>query len=257
MSFFSRLFGKKGEDQDMDEDRPLLGDLSFLGADMHSHFIPGIDDGAQTIEDTLFLLQQMKALGYKTIITTPHTMIDFYPNTTSTITEGMEKVKALIAEHNLGLSFKAASEYYIDDYFMNLLEKQPLLTIYKNEVLVEFSMMFEPPMLKQVLFNMQTNGYRPILAHPERYLFYAQKMDKYQELKDRGCLFQMNLLSLTGYYGKGVAAIAEKLLEKGMYDYCGSDMHHEKHAKALQNLTRSKVYKDIKAYPFLNNRLCF
>src|SRR5262249_54737378 len=146
---FSRLFGRKrNEDAEYELPVPENANWAFLGADMHSHFIPGIDDSAKTIEEILALLRAMKNMVYKTIITPPHVMIDYYPNTTAIIQAGLQKVQDALKENNIELSVKAAAEYYIDEHFISLLDNnEPLLTIYQNEVLVEFSMMFEPPML--------------------------------------------------------------------------------------------------------------
>lgn len=254
---FSRLFGrKKNEDNQYDLPVPQVASWSVLGADMHSHFLPGIDDGSKNLEESIMLLRNMADLGYTHIVTTPHVFIDYYPNTTQTIQDALALVQTAIKENNINLQLKAAAEYYIDDYFMGLLEREPLLPIYKNEVLVEFSMMFEPPILAQALFNMQTAGYKPIIAHPERYVFFHHNIDKYRELKDRGCLLQMNMLSIAGYYGQNVKMIAEQLLAKGLYDYCGTDAHHEKHLGVLKAMACSKDYHKIAGYPFLNSRLC-
>ena len=254
---FSRFFKRGNSEKESSLQIPENANFSFLGADMHSHFVPGIDDGAKTVEDSLTLLRAMKEMGYKTIITTPHIMVDFYPNTTQIIQNGLEVLKQAAGENGIDLSIKAAAEYYIDEYFVNLIDSEPLLTIYKNEVLVEFSMIYETPLLNTTLFKMQTVGYKPIIAHPERYMFFHKDKDKYRELRDRGCLLQLNLLALTGYYGKNIMDIAVWLLENRMYDYCGSDMHHEKHAAALKTLSHSKAYPSLVNYPFLNSQLCF
>ena len=235
---------------------PADANWSFLGADMHSHFIPGIDDGAKTIEDSLTLVRAMKDMGYKTIITTPHVMIDYYANTTQIIQEGLAKVQEALKQDQIDITIKAAAEYYIDEYFIKLLDTEPLLTIYNNEVLVEFSMMYEPPMLFDVIFKMQAAGYRPIIAHPERYLFFHRNFDKYRMLKDRGCLMQMNMLSVTGHYGKNIKSVADELLGMQLYDYCGSDMHHERHAALLKSMAGTKDYYTFVNYPFLNSKLC-
>ena len=256
---FSKLFNWKKQDKDPYNELPIPENANwgFLGADMHSHLIPGIDDGAKTIEDSLQLVQSLINMGYKTIITTPHTMIDYYPNTTQTIQNGLQVLQNAIRENNLTVSVKAASEYYIDEHFIHLLDTDPLLTIYKNEVLVEFSMLYEPPMLYDVIFKMQTAGYRPVIAHPERYLFFHREFNKYSELKERGCLLQLNMLSISGYYGRTIKMIADELVAKGLYDYCGSDMHHEKHAARLKAMAGTKDYHTFANYPFLNSRLCF
>jgi protein-tyrosine phosphatase len=253
---FSRLFNrKKKEDSQYDLPVPENANWSFLGADMHSHFLPGIDDGAKTIEDSLTLLRAMADMGYKSIVTTPHVMIDYYPNTTQTIQTALHKVQNALKENNIDLPIKAAAEYYIDEHFMQLLDTEPLLPVYNNEVLVEFSMMYEPPMLYEAIFKMQSAGYRPILAHPERYLSMHSDIDRYSDMKDRGCLLQLNMLSISGYYGHNIKGVAEKLLAKGLYDYCGSDMHHEKHAHVLNAMLKTKDYHKFAGYPFLNSRI--
>jgi len=253
---FSRLFSRKKQEEAESKGLADTGaDFSFIGADMHSHFIPGIDDGAKTIEDSLLLIRSMVEVGYKTIITTPHIMIDYYPNTSQIINDGLLTVQAAVKEAKIDVTIKAAAEYYMDEYFIKLLETEPLLTIYKNEILVECSMLYEPPMLTEVLFNIISSGYRPVLAHPERYLFFHNNLDKYQELKDRGCLMQLNMLSVTGYYGKNIKMVAEHLLDKKMYDYIGTDIHHERHAAAIKNLINTRMYQTFVNYPFLNSKL--
>ncbi len=255
---FSRLFNwKKRENEGFDLPIPENANWSFLGADLHSHLIPGIDDGAKTIEDSLKLVRAMIDMGYKTIITTPHVMIDYYPNTAQTISSGLAVLQEAMKEQNLNISIKAAAEYYMDEYFMNLLDTEPLLTIYEKQVLVECSMLYKPPMLADIIYKMVNAGYRPILAHPERYLFFHNDISTYQELKDRGCLLQLNMLSVSGYYGRNIKVVADQLLAKGMYDYCGTDMHHERHAATLKAMAATKDYHTFAGYPFLNSRLCF
>ena len=256
---FSRFFNRLKSEKEKHNQLPVPenANWSFLGADMHSHFVPGIDDGAKTIEDSIFLLRSMEQMGYKTVITTPHTMIDYYPNTTETIQKGLAQIQAAAKENNIDLTIRAASEYYIDESFVKLIETTPLLTIINNEVLVEFSMLYEPPKLAETLFKMQSVNYRPIIAHPERYVFFHNNVEKYRELKDRGCLLQLNLLSLTGYYGRNVKIAAEAMLDKGMYDYCGSDAHHDKHIAGLQAILQTPLYNTLATYPFLNSKLCF
>jgi tyrosine-protein phosphatase YwqE len=256
---FSRLFNRNRPEKERYDDVPVPENANwgFLGADMHSHFIPGIDDGAKTPEDSLFLLRSMEEIGYRTIVTTPHVMIDYYPNTTETILAGLETLQLIVKNNNLNLTVRAAAEYYIDDYFVDLIEKSPLLPIVNNEVLVEFSMLYEPPMLINTLFRLQSLGYKPIIAHPERYVFFHNDFDRYRDLKDRGCLLQLNMLSLTGYYGRNVMKAAEDMMSRYMYDYCGSDMHHDKHTQGLRNMLKTRIYNSITGYPFLNSKLCF
>lgn len=239
---FSRLFGSKKKEkiEEAYDGSPLVQDLSFLGADMHSHLIPGIDDGAQTIDDSIELITRLKQLGYNRLVTTPHIKVDHYANTPSTILSGLAEVKEALEQRGIDMQVHAAAEYYIDDYFMQLLDTEQLLTVWKNEVLVELSFMFEPVQLGDIIFKLTSKGYQPIMAHPERYAYYHHDLDKYEELKNRGCYLQMNLNSLTGYYGKPAKTVAEKLFNMGMYDYVGSDMHHNKHADVLESITRNE-----------------
>lgn len=239
---FSKLFGSKKKEviTEAYNGAPLVNDFSFLGADMHSHFIPGIDDGAQTVEDSVELITRMQQMGYKRVVTTPHIKVDSYPNTPSSILSGLAEVKQALEERGIDMPVHAAAEYFIDDYFMELLDTEQLLTVWKNEVLVEISFMFEPVQLSEIIFKLTSKGYQPIMAHPERYAYYHNDFDKYEELKNRGCYLQMNLNSMAGYYGKQAKQVAEKLFRMGMYDYVGSDMHHEKHADVMESLTRNE-----------------
>jgi protein-tyrosine phosphatase len=221
-----------------------VADLSWLQADMHSHLLPGIDDGSPDITTSLQLIRGLKELGYKKIITTPHVLWEIYPNTRETIVNKQQEVQKEIEAAGIDIEFKAAAEYFIDDHFAGQLKnKVPLLTISANMVLVEFSMVNMPMDLQEVLFEMQLQNYQPILAHPERYSFLLRKKEVFDELKNAGCLFQLNLLSLSGHYGEGVQQIADYLLKKNYYDYAGTDLHHHRHLSLLQNLSSSAVKK--------------
>ncbi|MEZ5017539.1 MAG: CpsB/CapC family capsule biosynthesis tyrosine phosphatase [Flavipsychrobacter sp.] len=250
----SRLFGSKKK-----EKSSRISDANynwgFLGVDMHSHLIPGVDDGAQTVEDSVQLVRRMMDMGFRAAVTTPHVKHEHYPNTSDTINTGLHVLRNALHEQQINFPIRAAAEYYIDDSFMELLETQPLLTVTDNQVLVELSFMSEPMGLADILFKIQTLGYKPILAHPERYQYMHERPQIYEELRNRGCYLQLNTNSLTGYYGKGVKTMAEKLLANGLYDYCGSDMHHEKHADVLKSVLRSHHIEDLMQRNFLNNQV--
>jgi protein-tyrosine phosphatase len=142
------------------------------------------------------------------------------------------------------VELKGAAEYFIDDHFQSQLEaKAPLLTIGGNIVLVEFSMLTAPLDLQEVLFQMQMQNYQPVIAHPERYTYLLRKREFFDDLKTSGCLFQVNLLSLSGHYGSAVQELAEYLLKKNYYDFAGTDLHHAKHLSLLQKLPSSQVKK--------------
>lgn len=203
--------------------------------DIHSHLLPGIDDGAKDEYDSLALIQSLKNYGFSQFITTPHILTGVWNNTKTGIQETEESTKQFLNSNGIKNNFKAAAEYLIDDTFLKLIKAEPLLTIKDNYVLVEMSYLNPPMQLYDILFELQLKGYKPILAHPERYLFYHQKTEEYNKLKKAGCLFQLNLLSVTGYYGKGVADACIKLLDSKMIDFVGSDVHHQRHVDAFQN----------------------
>jgi protein-tyrosine phosphatase len=217
-------------------------DFSRLSCDMHSHLIPGIDDGAPDMEISLRLIRGLIDLGYKKIITTPHILSDIYPNTPATIKPGCQDVLAELQRQKISVEFSAAAEYLMDDHFIRMLEENdPLLTLKDKMVLVELSFAVPAINLKEILFQMQIKGYQPILAHPERYLYFGANKDWYDQLKESGCLFQLNLLSLRGYYGKASLELAQYLVKKKYVDLLGTDLHHERH---LENLGSSPQLMD-------------
>ncbi len=224
--------------------KPVLKDIIPNNyVDIHSHILFGIDDGAKTIEDTEYLTSELQKIGFKKFITTPHTFNGFWDNTKDGILAKEKETLELLSSKNISISLKAASEYLIDDHFVSLFKKGEILTLKDNLVLVEMSYLNAPINLYDILFDLQVAGYKPVLAHPERYLFYHKNFDEYKKLKNAGCYFQLNMLSTVGYYGNEVTETAKKLLEKGLYDFTGSDVHHQKHIKAFENKV---LFKDTK-----------
>ena len=234
-----------------------LHDLAILGADMHSHLIPGIDDGAKTVDDSLSLVKQLVDLGYKKIITSPHVYQEYYPNTFDTIENGLRLVRKALSEHDMHLDFSAGAEYYLDEHFEELLnEKQSIRKISGNYVLVEMGFFGAPPNLENYIFQLQLAGYKPILAHPERYSFYQGKLDAFIRLKDLGCVLQVNLLSLAGYYGKEVAHLAQKLIKNELVSFLGTDLHHQRHMDTIREALNNKAFvKYILDYEYQNKTL--
>ena len=209
--------------------------------DMHSHLLPGIDDGAKDLETSIALIQKMASYGIKNIITTSHVLGDVYPNTPEIIERALKEVRAALQERNItDITIDAAAEYMLDEQFSAILEKDKLLTLKDNYVLVEMSYFNAPINLYELLFEIQLKGYKPVLAHPERYNFYHHNFKEYYKLKTSGCLFQLNLLSLTEHYGKQVQKTAEKLLKEHMYDFAGTDVHHQNHLNVLRTVSTKK-----------------
>jgi len=207
--------------------------------DIHNHILPGIDDGAQNVEESIGLLEKFRDLGITKFIATPHIMNDYYPNTPETINTALSHLNKEINENkklrNTEIQF--AAEYMMDQHFLELMKSEKLLTLKDNMVLVEMSYFQAPINLNDILFKLQTNGYKPVLAHPERYAFYhAKDLSKYEDLKNRGCLFQLNTLSLTPHYGSNMQKTAYKLLENKMIDFIGSDTHRVQHIEKISKI---------------------
>lgn len=224
--------------------------------DIHSHLLPGIDDGAKTLEDTITLIKKMNSYGIHHFICTPHIMEGVWENTSATIQKALEKVKKELQVIGLNeVKISAAAEYMLDNNFIKLLKSEPLLTLKDNYLLIEMSYLNAPFNLYEQLFEIQIAGYRPVLAHPERYGFFHNSYEEFQKLKDAGCLFQLNLLSLSNYYGRDVQSCALKLLKENMYDFTGSDTHHLRHLNYLQNINQKKTLQLVA--PLLKNNLMF
>ncbi|NCU02757.1 MAG: histidinol phosphatase [Chitinophagaceae bacterium] len=225
------LFKKKKEET------PAVNiDYGLLGVDMHSHLLPGIDDGSPDAATSVSHIKKMMQLGYRKFISTPHIYPDLYPNTRETITAAHQQLMKKLKEEHIDVEVHAAAEYFIDDLFADrLVNNEQLLTLHKNLVLVEISFMQPPPNLKDVIFELIVKGYQPVLAHPERYNFYHTRKEVYERFKDQGCLLQINLLSLSGYYGKSVQDTAHYLVQHQLVDLIGTDLHHQRHLEAMQH----------------------
>jgi tyrosine-protein phosphatase YwqE len=219
-------------------------DLSWLVADLHSHLVPGIDDGSPDVTTSVSLIKGMVDLGYKKIITTPHILWEVYPNTPDMIINGFEEVKEAVRREKIDVELHAAAEYFMDDHFdEHLQSKQPLLKLSGNMVLVEFSMLTAPMDLQQVIFELQMQNYQPVLAHPERYVYLSRHKSTFDDLKAAGCYFQANLLAFTGHYGNAVLELAEYLLKHDMYDFAGTDLHGRRHLDGLRKLSPAHLQK--------------
>lgn len=251
MGFLKKwLFGE--EDETID---PV--DLSLIGVDMHSHLLPGIDDGATDIENSIQLISHLYELGYRKFITTPHIYRDIYPNTPEIIFPKLELVQQELKARNLEVEIHAAAEYFCDEAFEEYIEQKSLLTLgKKNYVLFEISFDEENVNMGRAIFNMHLNGYKPVLAHPERYDYWHNDFSKYERMIDKEVLLQININSLTGQYGAMTKHIAEKLIQAGMVSFVGTDCHHMGHIE-LTNKARTNPYlkKLIESGRLLNHEL--
>ncbi len=227
-----------------------------VSTDIHSHLIAGIDDGSKSIEESLDIIKQFAVNGYKKLITTPHIMSDYYKNSPENILPGLEELKVRLKQENINIEIEAAAEYYLDEFFIEIINNnQPLMTFGNNYVLFETSFMNKPRNLEEVIFLLSTKGYKPVLAHPERYIYLANDFSSYEELKSKGVLFQLNYISLSGYYSPVVKKTAEKLVDAGLIDMIGSDCHGQRHLDAIEKTKTSKYMKKLAKLPLLNNSL--
>ncbi len=228
-----------GKFLDFKEEIPLLHQ-----SDLHSHLIPSIDDGVKDLHDSIDIIKQFEELGFSKIITTPHIMSSRFPNSRENIYQGYNLLKEELYKQNIKIELQVAAEYYYDEYFLSLIEKKDLLTFGDNYILFEFSYHYKPFELEQTIFKLISAGYKPILAHPERYSYYSTK-EHYEKLKDLGLLFQINLISTQGFYGKNVKKSVEKIIDLGLVDFIGSDTHNQNYMDIFSKALKSKKYLEI------------
>ncbi len=222
--------------------------------DIHSHLLPGIDDGVKTIYQSAYIIEQFEKIGVKKIITTPHVMQEIWPNSSQTISDKLELLKKILPTLGItNITLQASAEYMMDDLFYQRIKENDIIPLHKNHILVEMSTFNKPINLSEIVFETKLAGYTPILAHPERYSFYNNDLKKFDELKEAGFLFQLNLLSLTGYYGDHVKALAKKLIDHNYIDFTGSDIHNYHQLGILLKGFTSNVSKKINTLMSKNN----
>jgi protein-tyrosine phosphatase len=241
------LFKKKKSNEPVPEYLPF-------DTDIHSHILPGIDDGSPDIETSLELIEGLYKLGIRRSVATPHIIGDLYRNNAATINTALEKVKIACREKGIAMDISAAAEYMLDDYFMDLLRKdEPLLTLHKNIVLTEIPFSTTPENLEEIIAGITGRGYKPILAHPERYSFFQQNFDEYFYLKEIGFTLQVNLLSVTGYYGGKAAKAAKFIFENNLCSLVGTDLHHRKHLAAIGSYESRELFQQYIGNTLLND----
>ena len=255
MAFWHRFFGEPPAAP------AQAAPLAALGADMHSHLLPGLDDGAETVAHSLDLLRALRALGFRKLVLTPHIMGDFYKNTPAGIRAALELLRAEAAAAGLAdVALECAAEYYLDEFLgRKLADGTELLTFggEKRYLLFETSYMNEPLNLNEIIFELKAQGYQPVLAHPERYTYLYGRFAEIEKLRaDYGVLLQINLNSLAGYYSPAAKRVAEQLIDGGLVDFVGTDTHHLRHTETLLRRTVPAPYLEkVLRLPLLNNTL--
>ncbi|UXX80224.1 capsular biosynthesis protein [Reichenbachiella carrageenanivorans] len=229
---------------------------NFLDVDLHSHLIPGIDDGVKSWDEALNILTTLHQIGYKKIITTPHIIHDYYPNTPEIIREGVTKLNKLVSEKGLDLTVEPGAEYFIDEHFIEAIDKgKELLTFGGGHILIETPFMNKPVFIDDVVFKLKAKGLKPILAHPERYTYLQQDHNLAKVWADSGLLMQINISALSGYYSKEAQKLAKVLIEAGQVHFLASDIHNLKHLAQLQKTIKTKLFQRCRQLPLLNSSL--
>jgi tyrosine-protein phosphatase YwqE len=226
-----------------------------LSTDMHSHLLPGIDDGAQDLEESLDLIRQLAGLGYQKLITTPHIMGDFYQNTPAIIEECLATVRQAVEEEGIPVTIEAGAEYYLDEWFPEKLARHEIQSFGDHFLLFETAFMTQPHQLFTSIFDMKVKGYQPVLAHPERYLYLQTDYEQVRKIYEQGVFFQLNLNSLTGYYGSSAEDLAAYLIKEGMVDFAGTDTHGQRHINGLYKVLKSKDFGRLGNLDLKNNCL--
>lgn len=227
------------------------GDIPNITTDLHSHLIPGIDDGSKSMDDSIQMIEAFIAQGYTKLITTPHIMSHRYPNSRAIIEEGLVALKEELNARNIAIEIEVASEYYLDETVMDLVQERDIMTFGDNYMLFEMSYVQPLHYLDEMVYEMKIAGYNPVLAHPERYIYMHEDFSKYERLKESGLLFQVNIPSLGGFYSKAIQTAAKQIADAGMIDFIGSDAHKIRHLDALREVRAQKAYAKV----FENNTI--
>lgn len=228
----------------------------MLGMDMHSHLLPGIDDGSKSIEESLELVRGLMQMGFSGAVTTPHVMGDYYPNNSIIIQDAAVSLRSAIRDAGINFRLDASAEYHLDAYSAELFAQGDILPLPGKRILIELSFFGVPPDLENRIFQLRLKGYYPILAHPERYSYYLGNYAALERISDLGCELQVNILSLIGHYGAPVAKWAKSLIDRGMVAYLGTDMHHVQHLKGLQYAMKQKdIQRILNRHEFKNHEL--
>lgn len=230
--------------------------LPGLQTDVHSHLLAGLDDGVKSMEQAEEIILHFQLLGYQKLITTPHVISDTYRNTPEGIKAKLQELHTYLKRRHIDITIEAAAEYYLDEQLLDKLEKDNVLTFGKSRYLLfETNFMTEPFNMKEFIFKATTKGYKPVLAHPERYVYLQDNLSKVEDLLNRGVLLQLNISSITGYYSKPAHVMAQKLIDRGWIHMLGSDCHHLQHIQLVDKAQYLKYYEKALSLPLLNNSL--
>ncbi len=231
-------------------------DFSTIGVDIHSHLLPGIDDGAQSLDHSIGMILKFREMGYKKLITTPHVMQDCYNNSPEIILQKLEEVRTELAR--IGVSdiiIEASAEYNVEDSLFPKVLENGLLPFSSGHVLFEYSFFCKPFQTEKLIFDLKVNNYIPVIAHYERYSYYFNQPEMMQSYRDNGVLIQLNLLSIIGHYGPDVQQQAFFMIDNGFVDFVASDCHRIEHLDALQRFSDHAYFHKLSDLNLKNRSL--
>ena len=233
---------------------PIFG---ALGVDVHSHLIPCVDDGSKGMDETLQCLRTMQDLGFKKTYITPHFQYPRFPNEESDIQHRFEEVKSAVQEQGLEIELAGVGgEYRVDDGFAKRIEDARFLTIGDNYLLLELSLHQPRLGFEDVVLDLMDKGYEVVLAHPERYPYFGPRSSQVERMKENGLLFQVNILSLNGFYGDHAKRKAFSYLERNWVEFLGTDLHNMSYAQAMIEASNNrKIQKVLETKRFLNSKM--
>lgn len=253
MGLFGDFFLKKGTKEGKREIRGPLYD--WLKVDIHNHILPGIDDGSPDIATSLEFLRRYHQLGINTVVATSHIRHPLFPNSRDIIRAAWEQLESAPGRQEIPVKLLFSAEYFIDDHFLDLLMKDELMPFAGGYILAELSLSSRSYLdMEQIAGQMISKGLRPILAHPERYLYWSKSLEVFQKLKQAGWLLQVNLMSLIGYYGKIEQKVSTQLLQDGLVDLIGTDAHRLNHFDVIGSID-PKLLDSLKKTYLLNKIL--
>lgn len=222
--------------------------------DIHCHVVPGVDDGSPDVDSSIVLLERMADWGLTRIFASPHSTADRFENTRETIAGPFDELCRAVKANGLPVELHHHMEYRLDEFFINRLDADDIVTLPGNFLLIENSFVNEAWGLDGIVRDLINSGYRPVMAHPERYPFYMNQRNRYHELQEMGIYFQINLLSLSGYYGKNERETALYLLRHNLVQFIGTDIHRPSHLDSVGRYLSSRQYiNDCKLFDRLQN----
>lgn len=216
-----------------------------FSTDVHSHILPGIDDGSENIEESIALIRRLQSIGIKRIVATPHITEEVFPNNPETIKASYQQLRKALDEEEIDIEILYSAEYRLDSNFLEHLHRKELIPFPQNYLLIENSFLQPYWKLEDMIFQLNLAGYKPILAHPERYTYYHSDFSIYDRLQSLGCKFQVNILSVAGCYGKETRRVAMHLLDKGYINFLATDVHHLRHTSAIEAFLRGPDFEKI------------